>query len=226
MVLAGCSPYADRLSTMPRKETNAMKLYYLPGACSLAAHISLIEAGRKFEGMSVDRATKKGSDGTLITDLNPRGYVPVLVLDDGQVLTENVAVLSYISTLDPTGRLAPQPGTLGFFRVVEWLGFINSEIHKNLGALFRPTSTEDMKKSARELALLRYGYVNQALGDRTFLTGDNFTVADAYLYVTLSWMPRLQLDISHLPNLVAYFERCRDRPSVQQARVEEGLPPK
>nr|PZN69812.1 MAG: glutathione transferase GstA [Pseudomonadota bacterium] len=208
------------------KEENNMKLYYLPGACSLASHIALIEAGRKFEAIAVDRATKKGTDGTLLTDLNPRGYVPVLVLDDGQVLTENVAVLSYISTLDASGRLAPQPGTMGFFRVLEWLGFINSEIHKNLGVMFRPTSTGDMKKAALEMALLRYGYVNQALGDRHFLTGENFTVADAYLYVTLSWSPRLQLDLSHLPKLGAYFERCAARPSVQQARTEEGLPPR
>jgi glutathione S-transferase len=203
-----------------------MKLYYLTGACSLASYISLIEAGQKFEAIEVDRATKTGKDGVDLASLNPRGYVPVLVLDDGQVLTENVAVLSYISTLDPSGRLAPQPGTLGFFRVVEWLAYINSEIHKNLGALFRPTSTEDMKKAARELALQRYACVDQALGDKTFLTGENFTVADAYLYVTLSWLGRLQIDISHLPKLAAYFERCRDRPSVQKARTEEGLPAK
>jgi len=201
-----------------------MKLYYLTGACSLASYISLIEAGQKFEAIEVDRTTRRGKDGTDLTTLNPRGYVPVLVLDDGQVLTENVAVLSYISTLDASGRLAPQPGTLGFFRVVEWLAYVSSEIHKNLGALFRPTSTDDMKKAAREMAVLRYGYVNHALGDKTFLTGEQFTVADAYLYVTLSWLERLHINISHLPKVTAYFERCRDRPSVQQARTEEGMP--
>lgn len=201
-----------------------MKLYYLTGACSLASYISLIEAGQKFEAIEVDRATRVGKDGTRLDEINPRGYVPVLVLDDGQVLTENVAVLSYISTLDAAGRLAPQPGTLGFFRVVEWLGFINSEIHKNLGALFRPTSTDEMKRAAREMALKRYTYLDQALGNRPWLTGDHFTVADAYLYVTLSWLERLSIDISHLPKLAAYFERCRDRPSVQRARTEEGLP--
>lgn len=201
-----------------------MKLYYLTGACSLASYISLIEAGQKFEAIEVDRTTRKGKDGTDLVSLNPRGYVPVLVLDDGQVLTENVAVLSYISTLDASGRLAPQPGTLGFFRVVEWLGFINSEVHKNLGALFRPTSTDDMKKAAREMALQRLGHVNHVLGDQPWLTGENFTVADAYLYVTLSWLGMLQINISHLPKLTAYFERCRDRPSVQKARTGEGLP--
>jgi glutathione S-transferase len=202
-----------------------MKLYYFTGACSLASYISLIEAGRKFEGIEVDRQTRKGTDGQDLKALNPRGYVPVLVLDDGTVLTENVAVLSYISTLDPKGKLAPQAGTLGFFRVVEWLAFVSSEIHKTVGALFRPTSTEDMKKAARETALLRYGYVDQALGDKPYLTGENFTVADAYLYVTLSWRERLQIDISGMPKLTAYYERCRARPSVQQARKEEGLDP-
>ncbi len=201
-----------------------MKLYYLTGACSLASYISLIEAGQKFEAIEVDRASRVGKDGMPLDDINPRGYVPVLVLDDGQVLTENVAVLSYISTLDANGRLAPQPGTMGFFRVVEWLGFINSEIHKNLGALFRPTSTDEMKKVAREMALKRYTYLDKELGNRTWLMGDHFTVADAYLYVTLSWLERLSIDISQLPKLSAYFERCRDRPSVQRARTEEGLP--
>ena len=201
-----------------------MKLYYLTGTCSLASYISLIEAGQKFEAIEVDRATKTGKDGTRLTDLNPRGYVPVLVLDDGQVLTENVAVLSYIATLDASGRLAPQPGTLGFFRVLEWLAFISTEIHKNVGTMFRPNSSEEMKKLARETAALRYGYVERMLGDHAWLTGENFTVADAYLYVTLSWLDRVGIDIHHLPRLTAYFERCRDRPSVQRARTEEGLP--
>lgn len=199
-----------------------MKLYYFKGACSLASYISLIEAGQKFEGIEVDRQTRQGTDGQSLAALNPRGYVPVLVLDDGSVLTENVAVLSYISTLDPSGKLAPKAGTMGFFRVLEWLAFIGTEIHKSLGTLFRPNSTEDMKKAAREFASLRYGYVEQTLGDKAYLTGENFTVADAYLYVTLSWQ---QIDISGLPKLTAYYERCRARPSVQQARKEEGLPP-
>jgi glutathione S-transferase len=198
-----------------------MKLYYLKGACSLASYISLIEAGQKFEGIEVDRGTRKGTDGTELKSLNPRGYVPVLVLDDGSVLTENVAVLSYISTLDASGKLAPKAGTMGFFRVVEWLAFIATEIHKNIGALFRPGSTEDMKKLALEAATLRASYVEQTLGDKPFLTGDNFTVADAYLYVVLSWQ---KIDLSGLPKLAAYFERCRARPSVQRARTEEGLP--
>lgn len=201
-----------------------MKLYYLTGACSLASLISLIERGQKFEAFAVDRATKRTADGKDYNSINPKGYVPALVLDDGSVLTENVAVLTYISTLDANGCPVPSAGTLECFRELEWLAFINSEIHKNLSTLFRPTSTDDMKKAAREMALLRYGFVERALGDKPYLNGEQFTVADAYLYVTLSWLGRLEVDISGLPKLSAYYERCRARPSVQQARRMEGLP--
>jgi glutathione S-transferase len=202
-----------------------MKLYYLQGACSLASYISLLEAGQKFEAVEVERGTKKTADGQDYNTINPKGYVPALLLDDGTLLTENVNVLSYISTLDPNGRLAPQVGTLGFFKVVEWLAFINGEIHKQLSVLFRPASSDDMKRSARENAVRRYGFVEESLGNKPFLTGGNFTVADAYLYVTLSWLGRLEIDISGYPRLTAYYERCRARPSVQQARKEEGLAP-
>jgi glutathione S-transferase len=201
-----------------------MKLYYLKGACSLASYISLIEAGQKFEGIEVERGTKKATDGKNLVDVNPKGYVPTLVLDDGTVLSENVAVLSYISTLDPNGRLAPRAGTLGFFKVVEWLAFVNCEIHKVISVLFRPTTPEEAKPAVREQALARYGFIDKSLGDKPYLTGENFTVADAYLYVTLSWLGRIGIDISGLPKLTAYYERCRARASVQQARTEEGLP--
>jgi glutathione S-transferase len=201
-----------------------MKLYYLKGACSLASYISLIEAGQKFEAFEVERGTRNTADGKNLNDINPKGYVPTLVLDDGTVLTENVSVLSYISTLDPAGKLAPKVGTPGFFKVLEWLAFVNGEIHKQLTVLFRPDSTEDVKSIARTNALHRYGYVDKMLGDKPFLTGDNFTVADAYLYVTLSWLGRIGVDISGLPKLTAYYERARARASVQQARKGEGLP--
>jgi glutathione S-transferase len=151
-----------------------MKLYYLKGACSLASLISLIEAGQKFEPVEVERGTKKTADGLDYNAVNPKGYVPALVLDDGNVLTENVCVLSYIATLDPAGKLAPTVGTLGFFRVVEWLAFVNGEIHKQLSVLFRPATTDDVKRSARDNALRRYGFVEESLGDKPYLTGENF----------------------------------------------------
>jgi len=202
-----------------------VKLYYLTGACSLASYISLIEAGQKFEAYAVDRATKKATDGKDYLSINPKGYVPALVLDDGEVLTENVAVLSYIASLDKSGKLGATPGTWPFYRLLEWLGFINSEVHKTVGPIFRPTTSEEAKAAARELVLKRYEHVEKLLGHKPYLTGGNFTVADAYLYVTLSWRERLNVDIAHLPNLTAYYERCRARPSVQQARKEEGLAP-
>jgi len=202
-----------------------MKLYYLTGACSLASYISLLEAGQKFEAYAVERGTKKTADGKDYNSINPKGYVPALVLDDGTTLTENVAVLTYISTLDASGKLGPKLGSMECFRILEWLAFINSEIHKTVGVIFRPTTPEETKKQARETALMRYGYIEKQLGDKPFLTGGNFTVADAYLYVVLSWRERLGIDISSLPKLTAFYERCRARPSVQQARKEEGLPP-
>lgn len=202
-----------------------MKLYYLTGACSLASYISLIEAGQKFEAYAVDRMTKKTADGKDFTSFNAKGYVPALVLDSGEVLTENVAVLSYIASLDASRKLAPAPGTLGFYKVLEWLGYINSEVHKNMSPLFRPTTTEEAKTAGRELVALRHAFIEKSLGDRPFLTGDNFTVADAYLYVTLSWRERVNVSIAHLPKLTAFFERCRARPSVQRARQDEGLAP-
>jgi glutathione S-transferase len=200
-----------------------MKLYYLTGACSLASQISLLEAGQKFEGIEVARGTKMTSDGRNYVDINPKGYVPALQLDDGTLLTENVAVLSYISTLDPKGKLAPKPGTLGFFKVLEWLAYVNGEVHKCLTVLFRPNTTEEAKAAARETALLRYAFIDKSLGEKSWLTGEDFTVADAYLYVTLSWLGRIGVDISGLPKLTAYYERARARPSVQQARKAEGL---
>jgi glutathione S-transferase len=202
-----------------------MKLYYLTGACSLASYICLIEAGQKFDAYEVDRATKKAADGKDYLSVNPKGYVPALVLGNGEVLTENVAVLSYIASLDKSGKLAPAPGTWAFYRLLEWLGFINSEVHKTMGALFRPNTSEDVKAAARELVVKRYEHIEKLLGDTPFLTGGQFTVADAYLYVTLSWRERVNVSIAHLPKLTAYYERCRARPSVQQARKEEGLAP-
>lgn len=201
-----------------------MKLYYLKGACSLASYISLLEAGQKFEAYEVERGTKKASDGKDYNTVSPKGYVPALVLDDGTLLTENVAVLSYISQLDPAGKLAPKAPSLGFFKVVEWLGYVNSEVHKNLSGLFRPDATEEAKAAQRAAALTRYTFIDKSLGNKPYLTGENFTVADAYLYVTLSWLGRIGVDISGLPTLTAYYERCRARPAVHKARTDEGLP--
>ncbi len=141
-----------------------MKLYYLKGACSLASYISLLEAGQKFEAFEVERGTKNTTDGKNLADINPKGYVPALVLDDGTVLTENVAVLSYISTLDPKRQARTQGGHAGFFKVVEWLAFVNGEVHKQVSAAVPPQCHDDMKPRPRVDATLgRCGFVEKAL---------------------------------------------------------------
>lgn len=202
-----------------------MKLYYLQGACSLASYIALLEAGQKFDGVAVDRS-KKAADGKDFLTVNPKGYVPALVLDDGQVLTENVAVLLYAASLNPAARLAPAPGTLAYFRVVEWLAYVNSEVHKNFSPLFRPDTPDEARTAQKALLARRLGLVEQTLAaGGPFLTGADFTVADAYLYVTLSWSGRVGVDLAALPKVREYFERIRARPAVRRARLEEGLEP-
>ena len=198
-----------------------MKLYYLPGACSLASHICLIEAGIPHQAIAVDRQ-KRTAEGGNFLDITPKGYVPALVLDDGQVLTESAALLPYIGTLNPTARLIPQPGSLAHFRVTEWCAYINSEVHRNYSPLFRPTTTDEQKAAAREAVLQRFAYVETQLGEHPYLTGDDFTVADAYLYVTLSWADRVGLDLSALPRVSALLQRCAARPAVIAARAEES----
>lgn len=200
-----------------------MKLYYLPGACSLASFISLIEAGQTFEHAAVDRVTKKTSDGEDYLQINPKGYVPALKLDNGEVLTENTALLPYIGDLNPASKLMPAGG-LERYRVQEWLGYINGEVHKNFTPLFYPTSTDQAKQAAKENIEKRLALIEQRLGDKSFLTGETFTVADAYLYVVLSWRGRVGVNIDRFPKVTAFFDRVAARPSVKAARKGEGLP--
>jgi glutathione S-transferase len=200
-----------------------MKLYYLQGACSLASLISLIEAGATFEPVAVDRKTKKLPDGRDYTDVNPKGYVPALELDDGEVLTENTAVLPYIADLNPSVNLAPPVGTRARFRLQEWLGYLNSELHKNFSTLFNSSAPEAMKQIAKDNIARRTAFIEDRLGDKPFLMGDTFSVADAYLYVILSWRQKLGVDLSRFPKVTALYERVRARPSAQAARKAEGL---
>src|ERR1700676_2047573 len=149
----------------------AMKLYYMRGACSLASYIALNEAGLKFEAVAVDHKTHKTASGEALDDLNPKGYVPVLRLDNGEFLTENVAVLQYIADRNPASKLAPAAGTLERYRLVEWLAFINSEVHKSFAPLFKPNSSDDMKQFARGNITKRLQWLQGALGPKTFLRG-------------------------------------------------------
>lgn len=200
-----------------------MKLYYMKGACSLASFISLNEAGIKFEAAEVDHGTHKTKSGEDLTAVNPKGYVPVLRLDDGQVLTENVAVLSYIGDLNPAAKLAPAAGTFERYRLLEWLAYINSELHKNFGPLFDPSGKEDVKSVARANLKKRLGWIDGALGSKNYLMGEQFTVADAYLYVVLSWAGHVGVDLSPFAALKRHNDRVAARPHVIAARKAEGL---
>jgi len=200
-----------------------MKLYYFPAACSQAANIALREAGLKFELVKVDRHTRKASDGLDLNELNPKGYVPVLTLDSGEVLTENVAVLLYIADRNPAARLAPPAGTLERYRLIESLSFINSELHRTFTPMFRADAPEEAKQYARKNLMARLDYTQGALGNRSFFVGDAFTVADAYLFTVLGWGSYVKLDIGQWPPLQRYAETIGKRPHVIEALKAEGL---
>jgi len=200
-----------------------MKLYYFPAACSQASNIALREAGLKFELVNVDRHTKRAADGLDFNEVNPKGYVPALTLDNGEVLTESVTVLQYIADRKPTAKLAPAAGTMERYRLMEWLSFINSELHKGFSPLFREDAPQDTKQYARNNLTTRFDYLQRALGAKTFLMGEQFTIADAYLFTVLSWGGYTNLDIGKWPQLQRYVERVGARPHVVEARKAEGL---
>jgi len=200
-----------------------MKLYYFSGACSLASNIALREAGLKFELVKVDRRTRKAADGLDFNEVNPKGYVPTLTLDNGEVLTENVAVLQYIADRNPAAKLAPPAGTMERYRLVEWLGFISSEIHKNFSQLFREDAAEETKQYVRKVLSNRLDYLNRVIGSGPFLMGEQFTVADPYLFTVLGWGRHLNFDLGKWPQLQRYMERVGARPQVVEALKAEGL---
>jgi len=200
-----------------------MKLYYSPGACSLSPHIVLRECGISFDLEQVDLHSKKTRSGSDFLAVNPKGQVPVLVLDNGDILTEGPAIVQYIADTIPDAGLLPKPCTLARYHVQEWLNFICSELHKRFGLLFRPTVPEDYKRTVREELEARFAYIDKALAGEPYLMGQQFTVADAYLFVMLTWTRRVQLDLSRWPNLQAYFERVAARPKVREAMKAEGL---
>jgi glutathione S-transferase len=200
-----------------------VKLYYLPGACSLASDIALREAGLKFELVLVHRSNKKAADGLDFMQVNPKGYVPALVLDDGAVLTENVAVLLYIAEKASATKPTPAADSLERYRLVEWLSFISTEIHKSFNLLFHAEVPQGAKEFARTTLTARLEYLQHALGSRSFLMGDEFSVADAYLFTTLRWGRYVGLDISAWAQLAQYHERIGARPAVKEALHAEGL---
>jgi glutathione S-transferase len=199
-----------------------MKLYYATGACSLASHIALIESGLPHTIAKVDLRKHTLEDGSDFFAINPKGYVPLLELDDGTKLAEGVVILQYIADRVP-GKLAPEYGTLPRYRVMEWLTFVNSEIHKQYSPLFYPNTPDATKDAQRAKLASRFEYLSKVLQSQPYLAGDKFTIADAYLFTILNWSPSLKVDLAPFPALVAYQERVRARPSVQRAMTLEGL---
>jgi glutathione S-transferase len=200
-----------------------MKLYYGPGACSLSPHIVLLEAGLPYTLEKVDLATKKTSAGIDYLTINRKGAVPTLELDDGRVLTEGPAILQYLADLKPESALAPRAGTFERYQLMEILNFITSEVHKGLGALFNPKITAEWKAATIETVGKKFDWLTGFLGSKTFLMGNTFTVADAYLFTVLSWTGHLGIDLGKWPVLTAYQSRIAQRPKVHQALKEEGL---
>lgn len=200
-----------------------MKLYYSPGACSLSPHIVLREAGLDFEAVLTSTKTKKLQDGSDFYAINPKGYVPALALDNGQLLTEGPAIVQYIADQAPAKQLAPAAGTLERYRLQEWLNFITAELHKGFSPLFNPAMPEEAKALARAKLGERFKWVDEQLARKTFLMGEQFTVADAYLFTVSNWGAMVGVDVSPFANLVAYRARVAARPAVQAAMEAEGL---
>jgi glutathione S-transferase len=202
-----------------------VKLYFAPGACSLASHIALREAGLTFEAVKVEGRGTKTAGGENYASVTAKGYVPALRLDDGQVLTEGTAIMPYIADLAPASKLAPACGTMARYRLQEWLGYINSEVHKSFAPFFTPGATDVQKAAAKETLHRRIGFINDSLGDKPFLLGADFTVADAYLFTVLSWLKFIGDDLFPWPWLKAYQDRIAARPAVIAAMKAEGLIP-
>jgi glutathione S-transferase len=201
----------------------SMKLYYSPGACSLSPHIALHEAGLTYTPVQTSTKTHLLADGTDFYTINPLGYVPVLELANGERLREGPAIVQYIADQAPDKQLAPANGTLARYRLQEWLSFIGTEVHKNFGPLFNPATPDQAKDDARARVLKRLQWVDGELAGKQYLLGDQFSVADGYLFTVTNWTQPTNVDISGLANLLAFRARVGARPAVQAAMRAEGL---
>jgi glutathione S-transferase len=200
-----------------------MKLYYSPGSCSLSPHIVAREAGIELELERVDTKAKVTETGRSYWTINPKGYVPALELDDGEILTEGPAIVQYLADSRPDAGLAPGNGTMARYRLQEMLGYINSELHKTYSPLFNPTTTDELRQERKQYLRKRYGVLNELLADRPFLLGAAFTAADAYLFTVTNWARVVELDLAEYPNMLTFQQRIAKRPSVQAALRAEGI---
>jgi glutathione S-transferase len=200
-----------------------MKLYYSPGACSMAPHIVANEAGLTLDLVKVDIANKKTADGDDFWLVNAKGYVPALRLDDGSVLTEVGVICQYLADQKPESGLAAKAGTMARYREMEALNFVSSEVHKQLGAMFNPKMTPEMKEVQMGVVERRLKPLEQSFAGKSYMMGEQFTAADAYLFNVLNWTNPLKIDLGKWPNLQAFMARVGARPKVQQTLKAEGL---
>ena len=200
-----------------------MKLYYSPGACSLSPHIALREAGLAFEPVLASTKSHQLPDGTDYYGINPLGYVPLLELDDGTRLREGPAIVQYVADQVPARNLAPANGTLARYRLQEWLNFIGTEIHKNFSPMFNPATPDDYKTIVRDRLKSRYQWLDGQLAGKQHLMGEQFSVADGYLFTVTNWAKPTGVDIAGLSNVQAWHARVAARPAVQEAMKLEGL---
>jgi glutathione S-transferase len=205
------------------ERTYVMKLYYSPGACSLAPHIVLREAGLAFDLAEVIFPAKTVANGMNFLEINPKGLVPVLQLDDGEVLTEAAVILQYVADIAPEKALIPAAGTKARYHVQEWLNYIATEVHKAFGPLWKPETPREYKPIVKANLAKQFAYLDQRLTGQAYLTGESFTVADAYLFTILNWTTYHQIDLAPYRNVTAFIARTAARPKVQDALRAEGL---
>lgn len=200
-----------------------MKLYFTPGACSMAPHIVLREAAIPFEAEKVDLVKKQTANGEDFLSINPKGYVPALKLDNGEVLTEVAVILQYLADQKPQSGLAPELGTIARYRLMEWLNFVSSEVHKQYAPLFNPKVTPEWRENQMEVLGRRLDYLTAQINAKPYLMGDQFTLVDAYLFTVLNWSPMLKVDLERWPKLKDYSARIAERPAVKETMQAEGL---
>lgn len=200
-----------------------MKLYYVPGVCSLASHIALRESGLAFTLDRMDRETRRTESGENYAEVNPKGPVPALRLDNGEVLTEGAVILQYIADRTPQSGLAPAAGTMERYRLLEWLNYVATDVHKQFSPLFNPKLPAEWRDNQLAVLAKRFDYLSERLSGQPYLMGERFTVADAYLFVVLRWCTRFKIDLAPWPTLTDYLARIAARPAVAAALQAEGL---
>jgi len=200
-----------------------MKLFYKPGACSLASHITLRESGKDFSLIGVDLMQKRTESGDDFWQVNPKGQVPALLLDDNTLLTEGVAIMQYLADSVADRQLLAPVGSINRYKTLEWLNFIATELHKGFTPLFRPDTPEEYKPTVRALLDKKLAYIDESLANAQWISGSRFTIADAYLFTVLRWAFAVKLDMAGYKNIAEYMARVAARPAVAAAIAAEGL---